>query len=117
VPKHDHVHPKSEDLYTPITPEVQALFQRMYDELGSWREVAAAGSIRLKVLRNLRQRKRTCVSHRRLDKLCSGTGIGGVHEFTWFTADDLVALGIWKPVMIVEGNKRIHGDKVWYVVD
>lgn len=111
------VHPKSEDLYTPITPEVQALFQRMYDELGSWREVAAAGRIRLKVLRNLRQRKRTCVSQRRLDKLCSGTGIGGVHEFPWFTADDLVKLGIWKPVMIVEGNKRTQGDKTWYVVD
>jgi hypothetical protein len=43
--------------------------------------------------------------------------VGGVHEFPWFTANDLVALGIWKPTLIVEGNKRIQGDKTWYVVD
>ena len=96
-------HPNSGDLYTPVTPELVALFERMKNEHGTWRRVAAISETRLKVLRNLRQAKRKAVSQRLLDRICSSTGVGSIHEFTWFTADDLVALGIWDPVQYVEG--------------
>lgn len=96
-------HPNSGDLYTPVTPELLDLFERMRAEHGTWRRVAAISETRLKVLRNLRRSKRKAVSQRLLDRLCSTTQVGSIHEFTWFTADDLVKLGIWEPVQYVDG--------------
>jgi hypothetical protein len=107
-----HRHPNAGDLYTPMTPEVYALFERMLHEHGTWRQVAALTETRLKVLRNLRKGKRKAISQRLLDRLCTGTKVGAVHEFPWFTADDLVTLGIWDPVQYVEGRKRIKGESV-----
>lgn len=107
-------HPADLDLYTPVTPELIALFERMKQEHGTWRNVAAISDTRLKVLRNLRQGKRKAVSQRLLDRIITTTGVGGVHEFTWFTANDLVALGIWDPVQYVEGRARIKGEHVHF---
>lgn len=95
-------HPNSGDLYTPVTPELIELFERMKSEHGTWRRVAAISETRLKVLRNLRRSKRKAVSLRLLDRLCTTTNVGSVGEFTWFTADDLVALGVWEPVQYFE---------------
>lgn len=102
-----HKHPLGEDLYTPITPEVVALLDRMFDELGSWREVAARSETRMKVIRNIRRANRKAVSQTLLDRLISATGVGSIEEFTWFEADDLIALGIWDKVQYVEGKRRV----------
>jgi hypothetical protein len=91
-------HPNDGDLYTPLNDEVLELLMRMRNELGSWRVVAWKGETRLKVLRNIRDSKRKAISLRVLDRLCVGTGIGSVDDFPWFTANDLVALGVWEPV-------------------
>lgn len=107
-------HPADDDLYTPTTPELLELFERMKKEHGTWRQVAAISETRLKVLRNLRQGKRKAVSQRLLDRIITSTGVGGMHEFTWFTANDLVALGIWDPVQYVEGTARIKGEHVHF---
>lgn len=104
-------HPNSGDLYTPVTPELLALFERMRAEHGTWRRVAAISETRLKVLRNLRGAKRKAVSLRLLDRLCSTTNVGSVGEFMWFTADDLVKLGIWDPVQYVEGYETYSKGK------
>lgn len=87
-----------------MTPELIGLLERMRDECGNWRLVAAIVPMRMKVLRNIRQgRVRKAVSQSMVDKLCTTTGVGSIDEFPWFTADDLVALGIWKqPVPIQE---------------
>ena len=108
-------HPSQRDLYTPLTPELTALFKRMRDEHGSWRKVAALTGTRMKVLRNIRK-KRKCVSLTVLDRMCSGTRVGSVSEFPWFTADDLVRLGIWDPPLRVEGSRRILGGEEWEVL-
>lgn len=107
-------HPNSADLYTPITPEVLSLLTRMNVEHRSWRKVAALSGTRLRVLRNLRSGKRKAISQRLLDRMCTTTGVGNIREFTWFTADDLVALGIWDPVQYVEGLSRVQGDNVHF---
>ena len=109
-----HRHPAHGDLYTPTTPELLALFDRMRAEHGTWREVCAISGTRLKVLRNLRQGKRKAISQRLVDRLVTTTGVGALHEFIWFTADDLVKLGIWNPVQYVEGTKRIKGEHVHF---
>lgn len=64
----------------------------------------------MKVFRNLRRGRRKAVSLRLLDRIVTTTEVGSVEEFTWFTADDLVKLGIWKPVQYVEGRKRFRVD-------
>lgn len=107
-------HPNWAELYTPITPQILDLFERMRVEHGSWRNVCAISKTRLKTMRNLRRGNRKCISQRLLDRLCSSTEVGSVNEFTWFTADDLIALGIWKRTLYVEGYKRTQADKVYY---
>lgn len=100
-------HPNSGDLFTPVTPELVVLLERMRDEMGNWRLVAAAVPMRMKVLRNLRRGKgRKAVSQSLVDRLCTTTGVGSIDEFVWFTADDLVVLGIWaQPVLIQDQPK------------
>lgn len=109
-----HKHPADGDLYTPMTPELMQLFNRMHDELGTWRRVAAVSETRLKVLRNLRAGKRKAISQRLLDRLVTSTGVGALHEFVWFTPADLIALGIWDPVLYVEGTRRVQGGNVHF---
>jgi len=100
-------HPKGDDLYTPMTPEVYGLLEQMYHEWeNNWRLVAWKGDIRLKVLRKLRQGQVKAVSMKRLDRLITGTGVGDLRDFPWFTADDLVAMGIWKSPWYVAGDRR-----------
>jgi hypothetical protein len=95
-----------------MTPEVYALLERMHVEHGSWRMVCYLSKTRIKVLRNVRSGKRKAVSMTFLDRLITTTDVGSLDDFTWFTADDLVALGIWKPVQYAVGDLRIKGDVV-----
>lgn len=98
-------HPNDYDLYTPVTPELLLLLDRMRREHGSWREVAAISETKIRVLRRLHRVERKAVSMKLLDRLCQATNVGSIAEFTWFTADDLVALGIWNPVKYLEGSR------------
>ena len=103
-----HPHPKHGELYTPVTPEMLALFDRMKAEHGTWRRVCWITNTRLKVMREMRNGTRKTVSLQKLDSMITATEVGRVDEFTWFTAEDLVKLGIWKPVQYVEGRRRVR---------
>jgi chromosome condensin MukBEF MukE localization factor len=105
-------HPKHGELYTPFTPEVMELLLRMRAELGSWYRVSEVSHTRVRALRVMYQGKRKAISYPVLDRLCSTTGIGGVHEFLWFTPDDLVALGIWKKHAVLDGEMIHYGGEV-----
>jgi hypothetical protein len=104
MPKHRH--PKGDELYTPTTPQLLYLFERMRNEYGTSREICALSGLRLKVFRRIRKGQHKAVSMRTLDKLITATGIGSLDDFLWFTADDLVALGIWLPSQYVAGKHR-----------
>jgi hypothetical protein len=102
-------HPLSGDLYTPLTPEVMALFERMREHCGSWREVCARSNTKLKVLRRLRGQSygAKAISMSFLDRLITTTEVGSLDDYLWFTADDLVALGVWdKPADPIDGAVR-----------
>jgi hypothetical protein len=88
-------HPKKNDLYTPITPEMLELFVRMRARHESWRQVAYLSNTRLKVLRRWRNGGRKTISMTKLDELITTTEVGDLRDYPWFTADDLVVLGIW----------------------
>lgn len=90
-------HPNSGDLYTPITPEVLELLNEMRRVHSTWRDVSAISKTRLRVLRRIRTGGRKAISMTLLDRLITTTGVGVLESFTWFTADDLVALGVWDP--------------------
>lgn len=88
-------HPNDGDLYTPITPQLMALIVRMRQEHGTWSNVCAVSKTKKRVLRKLYKLEIRAVSMTLLDRLCTTTEVGSVGEFPWFTAEDLVALGIW----------------------
>lgn len=92
-------HPNEGDVYTPITPEVVELFERMKAEGdGTWRQVAATCGMRLKVLRNIYTVRRKTISLALLDRAITRTGVGNLRDYLWFTPQDLVAMGIWDDV-------------------
>jgi hypothetical protein len=71
------------------------LLVRMRKELGSWREVAAAVGMRTRELRRYHRVEVKVVSLTMMDRLCSSTGVGHISEFRWYTAKELVEMGIW----------------------
>jgi hypothetical protein len=89
-------HPNARELYTPFTRDVVLLLERMRDEHGTWRDVAALSNTRLKVLRLTRNGARKAISMKLMDRLIQGTGVGSLDDFEWFTPEDLVKLGIWE---------------------
>lgn len=89
-------HPSHFDLWTPWNEQFLELLNQMRVEYGSWRKVCEVSKTRLKAMRNLRNGSRKAVSMRVVDRLCSTTGVGSIEDFVWFTAWDLVALGVWK---------------------
>jgi len=106
------LHPAHGELYTPIGPQFYALLDQLYLEYGSWRIVAWKTELRLKQLRTLRRGERKAISLRVLDRMITTSGVGNLGDFIFFTAEDLVKLGIWKEPRYVEGNKRIQGSEI-----
>jgi hypothetical protein len=92
------LHPLDGELFTPMCPQLLGMMGQMHQELGSWRRVAARSGLRLRTLRRLRTGKNAAVSEHVVDRLVTYCGVGSLHDYVWFTPDDLVALGIWKPV-------------------
>lgn len=92
------------DLYTPLTTDIMDLLYRLKVREGSWRRVAYLLGMRVqdtrgsRELRKLRAGKMKAISMTTLDKMLTCAQIGmTVDDFTWFTPEDLVALGIWAP--------------------
>lgn len=108
----DSRHPRQADLYTPFGPDVLAILMRMHDEYGSWRRVAAITETRMRVIRVVKSGRRKAISQRFMDRLITKSGVGNLEQLPWFTADDLVTLGVWKHPQYVEGPKRIKGNEV-----
>jgi hypothetical protein len=88
-------HPNDWDLYTPLTQEVIDLLVRMRRELGSWREVAYVAGKRMREIRRIYRVEVKVVSMSMMDRLCQGSGVGHISEFRWYTAKELVEMGIW----------------------
>ena len=97
-------HVRSDDLYTPITPQVHAWMDQMRREYGSWSMIAAVCDMRIKSVHNIRyKRDRWSISLRTMDKMMTATGIGNLNDFVWFRAEDMVRHGIWKPWHLYNG--------------
>jgi hypothetical protein len=108
--RHKSKHPNHGDLYTPWNEELLELLDQMRLELGSWRKVCAASGMRMRQMRYLRSGKRTkAVTMNLVDRLCTTTGVGSIEDFVWFTAWDLVDLGIWKKPAPPYPNDRRTG--------
>jgi hypothetical protein len=100
-------HPKKGDLYTPVNQAIWDLFDLMRARHGSWREVAYLSNTRLKVLRRWRRGEVKAISMTKLDELITTTEVGSLRDYVWFTADDLVAMGIWeKPAEPLNASPR-----------
>lgn len=90
-------HPKHGDLYTPLSDELLELFARMRARHGSWRQVAYLSNTRLKVLRRYHHGTIRTISMTKLDEIITTTEVGDLRDYPWFTADELVEMGIWDP--------------------
>lgn len=100
-------HPlQNRDLYTPVTTDMMDLLYRMRLREGSWRGVARLLGLRVqpmkgcRELRKLRAGKVKAISMTVLDRMLTHAGIGlTVSDYQWFTAEDLVKLGVWGKTM------------------
>lgn len=107
-------HPMHGDVYTPITPEIRALLERMKAECGgTWRSVAERTSTKQRIIRRIRDTARrpdsAAVSLRLLDRLITKTGVGDLNDYEWFEAEDMVKLGIWKTNLVLMGKEQVRG--------
>lgn len=92
------------DLYTPLTTDIMDLLYRVYVREGTWRGVARVMGMRMqptrgcRELRKIRAGKVKAISMTVLDRMLTHSGFGvTVSDFTWFTPEDLVELGVWEP--------------------
>lgn len=97
-------HPLSGEVYTPMTTEVVEMIERLHLEYGQWRAVAEVSGLRLKQIRAIRQGKhangkaRKTISLTVMDRILTTTAMGHVNDYEWYTPDELVEMGIWKPM-------------------
>jgi hypothetical protein len=110
-----HRHPAHEDLYTPATLQLVELFEEMARVHGTYRRVCALTETRTKVFRQMRQGgKYKSISMAKLDMMIQRTGVGNLRDFPWYTAHEMVQMGVWKPTQYVAGRKRYklkYGEK------
>src|SRR5262245_9894683 len=97
-------HPLDGEVYTPVTKDIIRLIDRLYLEHGRWRDVAALCGLRVKQVRAIRQMKhangnrRKTISLTVMDRMLTTTEVGHVGDYPWYTPDELVEMGIWKPI-------------------
>jgi hypothetical protein len=104
-------HPLGKDVYTPMTPQMMGLLWRMRLEVGTWGELAYLAGLRRRQLRRATRLECQVISMTLLDRLCQASNVGHVGEFIWFTAEDLVELGFWKPIKYLNGRPRTKSDE------
>ena len=73
---------------------------------GTWKAVVRQARISTRMLRKIRNNDSKVVSYTVVDKVLSRTGFPQlVQTFDWYTPDQLVEMGVWKPHSTV-GLKR-----------
>jgi len=96
----------TEGLFTPVNEDVAALIIEMREATGgTWRTLTAATGVKGRMCRRLitahrglgigHKNKRAVISIGVMDRLITGTGVGSLDDFEWFTHFDLIRLGIW----------------------
>lgn len=87
------------EFYTPRDERFLGLLDELRLEHGSWKNVVRQARISTRAFRRIRLDGRTqAVSQTVVDKILSRTGF--VHrmvDLEWYTPDELVEKGIWKP--------------------
>ena len=97
-------HPLDGEVYTPMTTEIIGLIERLHNESGRWRDVAEVTGMKSKQIRALCKMKhangkqRKTISMKVMDHILTATEVGHVNDYEWYTPDELVDMGIWKPI-------------------
>lgn len=107
---HKVEHPHFQDEYfTPLDDgRVLALLEEIRTELGGkWRNVAERARCSSRWLRMVRSGKIQTVSMTTMDRLLTRCGFGDrLADFNWYTPDELVKMGVWKPTVAVEPKRK-----------
>jgi hypothetical protein len=90
------------DYYTRVDERLLAVLEDLKRDYGTWRRVADAVRMSTRTLRLLRRGHNYCVSLTQMDRILSRTDREWVLEnFDWYTPEQLVELGYWKPMTTV----------------
>lgn len=101
----DWRHPKHNDLYTPVTDEVLQVIKDVKALYVTWPVVAFHTGMRDRILRRYLKGQHTAMSMTTMDRLLVALGRGHLNDFLWFTADDMMELGLWKKTQYVHGRE------------
>lgn len=78
-------------------------FWKLLDELrlqagGNWKDIAREARISTRHFRRIRTDRFPTISILVMDKICSRLGFPHrIHELEWYTPEQLVEMGVWKP--------------------
>ena len=103
-PQYSHL---QNDLWTPLNAECLALIDAAKENSGmSWDRFSREVGYRSRVLRRYRNgggkrsRQRAAMPQAILDKMLTVGGIGPrISELSWYTTEELVEQGVWKPMV------------------
>jgi hypothetical protein len=84
-------------LFTPVTPELLAFLERLKDEWGSWQKLGMSSRVSQRWLRKVLNGHYKAMAYVTLDTMLTNLGVvGEVQKFPWYTASELVEMGVWK---------------------
>jgi hypothetical protein len=93
--QHAHL---AKDLYTLRDEKLLALLEEVRVACGSWKNVVRQARISTRYLRKIRNRPHTVVSLYLMERILLRTGFPHrINELEWYTVDQLVEMGVWKP--------------------
>ncbi len=109
-------HPLREgDLYTPKDDKFWEVLEIVKAQCGgSWKGVVRQARISTRMFRRVRTEESKTVSYSVMEKVLLRTGFPHLmRHFEWYTPDQLVEMGIWKPHSTVglKNQKETNGDK------
>lgn len=102
-------HPlQNSDYYTPITPEIVAMLIELRQIVRTLRRLEILLKTKRRHLRRILKGETKAISMSLLDRIHTEIGTPyQVNDYLWFTAEDLVSLGIWQPTGYVAGDKQL----------
>lgn len=102
----EHYAHLSGDLYAVLDEQVIDLLTAAKEEFGSWRALAFRTGYRERVFRRWRNgggradRRRITIPMKVLDDILTAANLNQrLDELHWYTVEELVSLGIWKPMI------------------
>ena len=106
------------DLWTPLTEECLELITMAKENSGfSWDRFSREVGYRSRVLRRyrhggaIRKRQRAAMPMAILDKMLTVGGIGPrIQDLPWYTTEELVELGVWKPMVDISDYTQRQKD-------